>query len=74
VIVLSPQEVMSLYLYGKIGSQNKLDPNIVDGPGAPQTTVDRNQYMDTGPGRFVTAKDFDYVRNFFEGSYFYDAL
>jgi Ca2+-binding RTX toxin-like protein len=67
MIVLSPQEAMSRYLYGTPNPPaNKLDPNLINGPILPNvTSVDVNQFMDGGPGRFVTAKDFDYVRDFF---------
>jgi hypothetical protein len=65
-IVLTPQEAMALYLYGsKSVPTNKLDPNLIELSSEPKTSVDVNQYMDSGPGRFVTAKDFDYVYKFF---------
>jgi hypothetical protein len=67
MILISPQEAVSRYLYGTPNPpSNKLNPSIIDGPTLPNvTTVDVNQFMDDGPGRFLTAKDFDYVRDFF---------
>jgi hypothetical protein len=71
MIVLSPEQAMSLFLYGSsTPPKDKLNLNLLYGPVNSHTSVDINDYMDFGPGRFVTAKDFDYVRRFFDDSYF----
>jgi len=67
-IGLSAEKITSYYLYG---SEEKpgdlLDPNIVEPRPEPLVTVDVNEYMTNGAGRFASPTFFPVVKIFFEG-------
>lgn len=62
--------ITNLYLYG---SQNKpsnlLDPAIANRTGTSTITVDLQDYMTNGAGRFVNAKNFSFMNEFFDSSF-----
>ena len=60
-------EIVSLYLYGQktLPTDIKTDTLIrPPGIGSAPATVDVNEFMTTGGGRFVKVENFNYVRNF----------
>ncbi len=58
--------VTNRYLYGKDEPpSNFLDPSIINITARDPINVDVNDYLLNGPGRFVTAKSFDFIENFF---------
>jgi len=66
--VLTAEEVTNLYLYGTINTPSDLsnDSHIrPSGAGPTQTTVNINDYMSSGPGRFASPAFFDVVKLFF---------
>ena len=69
------KEILSWYLYGQQNSPAADDlkndrfirPKGIDGP---TVTVVSEYYMGNGGGRFVGIGNFNFVRNFLQGSYY----
>lgn len=60
------EEVTVYYLYGASDAPNNLiDPGVVNTDVRQSVQVDLLEYMQDGPGRFVTAKSFDFISDFF---------
>ena len=64
------EQMTAVYLFGQLEKpSNLIDENlirpkdlVVDYP----VKININEYMTDGPGRFVSAKDFDFLGDFFE--------
>lgn len=67
--LLTAEKVTNLFLYGK----ETVPDNLVDGTlirpkdlqNKVRTTVDMNEYMTTGPGRFASPASFEVIKQFF---------
>lgn len=66
--LLTAEEVTNLYLYGSTTRPTNLaNSNLIRLPTAQATvSVDVNEYMTSGAGRFASAADFDLVNAFFD--------
>lgn len=64
---ISAAEITNLYLYGtKLAPANMLDESIIrPATATAYTSVDINDYMDNGPGRFASPSFFEIVKQFF---------
>ncbi|WP_159068646.1 hypothetical protein [Neisseria wadsworthii] len=70
------QTVMNRYLWN---SDTQPDPSVLEAKhwdisewkNAPRTPIvlDTSTHMTTGPGRFISAADFDFFQKFFDGQY-----
>ena len=65
-------EITRLFLYGTTSipdlvNSGRIRPDVTKA-NAVYLEVDKNEYMDTGPGRFVNATSFEAVRRFFQPS------
>ncbi|BBM04131.1 calcium-binding protein [Microbulbifer sp. GL-2] len=66
--VLSSEEVTNLYLYGTTNTPSDLANDSytrTSGAGPTQHSVNINDYMDSGPGRFASPAFFEIVKLFF---------
>ncbi|MDK2126717.1 calcium-binding protein, partial [Parachitinimonas caeni] len=73
---LTATEVTNMYLFG----QTNLPADLKDasllrpkGIAGPLMTVDVNDYMANGPGRFAVAGDFEFIDRFFNSSLYADS-
>jgi hypothetical protein len=59
------QEILNYFLYGVSQTPSNLaDEGIIDHQNS-LIEVDINEYMDIGPGRFISPVDFDIINEFF---------
>lgn len=60
------EEITNLYLYGvSKRPQNLLDPSLSQPRAGVVLSVDVNDYMSNGAGRYADVADFDFIADFF---------
>lgn len=59
--MLTAEEVTNLFLYGKKSTPSDLTADSIVDHSAGTATVDLNDYMTNGPGRFASPALFDIV-------------